>query len=722
MTKIKKIKISERRYRQLAKNVHTERYGITSLNFDNLTKISINEFLNKKVEEFIVESENTTNDNNFINEIESASSSDNLSSANIFDTDILSNPITFETNYEENSIDLILSDQSFNENQIPCLKKEDSKNNDHKFLKKWAISNKIKRKPIRQLLKWLHSKIPDIPICTYKLLGTPRNKAYGKTIGNGKYVHFGLKHIADELYDKLNLHSKAINGEVVFHCVTHIDGISFSSSSHLTGWTILVDIFELRAIIKPILLGVYSGYHQPNDFDAFLEDMCKDFCQSQHGFKIKDLTVVLKFKCCICDTPARCKCTQTMNCNAKYGCPFCAQKGSRPKNSKSTQFARKIVYPLRTNDMFRNRTSISHHQPSHHDTKGMFEKCDINVDMIMAFPIDIMHIGDLGATKKKIGIILKGGDKYGVRISKATIKSINNDYKKFASQKPLEFVRAARDMEENSKYFKATECRGIANYYGIVIFKHLPKPMYEHFLKYCLAVRLFQSKQITQWHLDTGDELLKSYVNDFRKFYGHHVSYVIHVLLHLKDFVEQYGPLYEFSAYRFENRLRFIKDDIRLKRNAVQQLFNRCAERGLIEFSETTVSGLTYPAKSNKYKYFMGYDFQNYSFKVDDINCFASVKTHNNEQEMPVKIIGFFSQNNVHYLAYESLENTKENYFTLDLNEKQLKSIDFEILVCKKPSPTTVQHCAVSCVVKKYVVFEENDSYILIPMLHNLDE
>lgn len=160
MTKIKKIKISERRYLQLAKNVHTERYGITNLNFDNLTKISINEFLNKKVEEFFIESENTTNDNNFINEIESASSSDNLSNANIFDTDVLSNPITFETNNQENSIDLILSDQSFNEYQIPCLKKEDSKNNDHKFLKKWAISNKIKRKPIRQLLKWFTEKYP----------------------------------------------------------------------------------------------------------------------------------------------------------------------------------------------------------------------------------------------------------------------------------------------------------------------------------------------------------------------------------------------------------------------------------------------------------------------------------------------------------------------------------------------------------------------------------
>lgn len=110
----------------------------------------------------------------------------------------------------------------------------------------------------------VHRKIPDIPICTYKLLGTPRNKVCGKTIGTGIYVHFGLKHIAEELYDKLNLHSKAINGKVVFHCVTHIDGISFSSSSHLTGWTILVDIFELRSIIKPILLAMQ--HHQRNQF------------------------------------------------------------------------------------------------------------------------------------------------------------------------------------------------------------------------------------------------------------------------------------------------------------------------------------------------------------------------------------------------------------------------------------------------------------------------
>lgn len=59
----------------------------------------------------------------------------------------------------------------------------------------------------------------------------------------------------------------------MFHCATHIDGISFSSSSHLTGWITLVDIIELRSTIKPILLGVYTGYHQPKDFDAFIEDM-----------------------------------------------------------------------------------------------------------------------------------------------------------------------------------------------------------------------------------------------------------------------------------------------------------------------------------------------------------------------------------------------------------------------------------------------------------------
>lgn len=250
-------------------------------------------------------------------------------------------------------------------------------------------------------------------------------------------------------------------------------------------------------------LGIYTGYRQPVNFDAFIEDMCDDFSKSQCGFKIRDLIVKFKLKYCVCDTPARCKCTHTMNCNAKFGCPFCSQKGTRPKNAKSTQFARKIVFPLRSNESFRKRDCLPHHQPTHHNTKGKFETCNFNIDMINFFPIDIMHIGDLGAMKKKIGIILKGGDKFGYKISKPTIKLINKEYLMLASRKLLEFVRAPRDLEDNSKYFKATECRGISNYYGIVILKHLEKPMYEHFLKYSLeTMETVEGDDIDQNNMD----------------------------------------------------------------------------------------------------------------------------------------------------------------------------------------------------------------------------
>lgn len=695
-----KIKVTKRRYHQIASKKNKELYGSPRIHFSE-SKIPLKDFLETNYNElFETVPQNISLHQNIVESAEDY--------------------LYYQNNEtERDNISVDQNNDIIQEREPELLvQKNDNKNNDIKWLKKWAVVNKIKRKALREMLQWLHKRDSNIPTCTYKLLKTPRKKASTKKIGNGEYLHFGLKKITVELSKIVNLHSMARDKKVILNCAIHIDGISFSSSSRLTGWTILFDIIELKTIIKPILLGIYAGYQQPEDFDDFLSDTCNDFANAQQGLQINDLLIIYKLKYCVCDTPARCKCTCTMNANALFGCPFCSQKGSRPLNSKSTQFSKKIVEPLRTDENYRSRTSLAHHQPSHHNVLCEFEKCSIQLNMIHSFPIDIMHVGDLGVTKKMLNIILKRGDSFGVRVSKETIKLINSEFLKLASKKPLEFVRAARDLEENSKYFKATECRSFSNYYGIMVMKHLPKPMYQHFLKYCLAIRLFQDKSMSEWHLDTGQLLLESFVKDFKKFYGFHLSYVVHVLLHLKEFIQLYGPLYEFAAYRFENRLRFVKDDIRLKRNAVSQLFNRCSERGLIELEDKSETGLAFPAESTNFNYYMGYNFTSYSFKVDEINCFASVMY--NEQEIPVRIVGFFKKNNEPCVAYKCLENTYKNYFTIPINGKELLATDFKILLCKENVASNIEYCAVSSITTKYLCFDEDEYLLLIPMLHNL--
>lgn len=52
----------------------------------------------------------------------------------------------------------------------------------------------------------------------------------------------------------------------------------------------------------------------------------------------------------------------------------------------------------------------------------------------------------------------------------------------------------------------------------------------------------------------------------------------VHALLHIVDCVRQFGPLYTFSAYPFENFQREVKKLIKKPTQPLQQIFKRLEE------------------------------------------------------------------------------------------------------------------------------------------------
>lgn len=56
------------------------------------------------------------------------------------------------------------------------------------------------------------------------------------------------------------------------------------------------------------------------------------------------------------------------------------------------------------------------------------------------------------------------------------------------------------------------------------------------------------------------------------------MSYNIHVCIHLAEFVSRYGPLDEFSAFKFENFLGVLKRRIKPSSNIFEQTVNRMFE------------------------------------------------------------------------------------------------------------------------------------------------
>ncbi|KYN22559.1 hypothetical protein ALC57_05085 [Trachymyrmex cornetzi] len=73
--------------------------------------------------------------------------------------------------------------------------------------------------------------------------------------------------------------------------------------------------------------------------------------------------------------------------------------------------------------------------------------------------------------------------------------------------------------------------------------------------------------------------LLMYFVENYSALYGRqHMSYNVHNLVHLCDYVKLWGTLDEFSAFKYENYMQKIKSKIKSSSRPLQQLINRCIE------------------------------------------------------------------------------------------------------------------------------------------------
>lgn len=90
-----------------------------------------------------------------------------------------------------------------------------------------------------------------------------------------------------------------------------------------------------------------------------------------------------------CDTPARSFILNIKGHTGYFGCPKCIQQGD---------YEGRVVFlernaPLRTNESFRNRI-----HEDYHNGDSILELLDL--DMVLDFPVDPMHLVDLGVCRK----------------------------------------------------------------------------------------------------------------------------------------------------------------------------------------------------------------------------------------------------------------------------------------------------------------------------------
>lgn len=585
-------------------------------------------------------------------------------------------------------------------------------------IRSYATLHKLTQRGVRDLLLMLINKgIEGLPRTYQTLFNTPTSKVVFKTVEPGQYYHIGLEKISKEL--KTIIDVNVYNRKTLNLCL-HIDGISLTQSSTLQAWTILGSLSELPNI-HPFLVGIYVGLSGPKNFDLFLEDLAQDLTTgSTQGFLMTEETkIFIKLYYIVSDAPARSKLTHTMGTAGLRGCPYCSQVGTKHMRG-ATQYKPCIVIPLRTDVSYASRMDQMHFHASHKERDtGVLENA--GVKMVSQMVPCAMHTFDLGVMKKIIRFIYekKGSNEPGsMKFNDADLAEISRKYEGLKKYHPKDFTRSPRSMVLNWNHFKAVECRYMY-YYGPYVFKDiLNRNMYQHFLKLCMGARLLADPNPDG--LELAQELLQSFVADFSKYYGEQVTYVVHTILHFKQYVEIYGPMYGFSAYDYENRLRTVKDCVRKMSDVLLQFRNRIAEKGVLQRKQAKRDGLCgFLRKSRGVDEFSTYIANSTLYIADQVNCFAMIRTHTTDLKQITKIIKFKSNENVITFEYQNV-HTIGPYFSID--NFGVDSTYFDIYVCSNVNYPQIFEESIDNLLFKMIATPIDDSHIILQkMIHSCD-
>jgi hypothetical protein len=518
----------------------------------------------------------------------------------------------------------------------------------------------------------------DIPksVTTLKALG--KSKIRIRKVFPGDYWHLGLiDSIKSMNYDFLN-HESILEIDIC------IDGAPLVKSSKLALWPIL-GAFVNRRSVAPFIIGVYVGRGSPVSSNELLEDFVNEIIANRDSsvkehteikMKYKENPLNIRIRCFTCDAPARAFISCTKYHTAFEGCPKCAQKGEKVEY---TTVYKNFVGDLRNDANFKAKL-----WPNHHSGTSILEKIDIK--MVSSFPLDPMHLLDLGLGKKilKLYAANKGKKFFS---SKANLKSAELKFIEICAFLPSEFgCRGIRTFDEIPR-FKAKEFRLFLLYVGIVFLKDfMKKEQYEFFLKLFIALRLLYMGGEKRFVVS--ELYLKHFVAEFGKmFYKKSLTYTIHCILHIVDDARRYGSLETISNYKFENFIGTMKRTVLKSTQVLQQISNN--------------------DKLKKYHVTPKF-FDKMKLSTDRKDKFVVLKNR-----AIVEITSVVKDGE----KYSGMEyKTKNNFFDDPVSSSKVLSI-YQVPVAQKLEEISFSY---DDIMFKFAAFPYQECYVMIPLIHTM--
>ncbi|XP_044222685.1 uncharacterized protein LOC122992804 [Thunnus albacares] len=309
-------------------------------------------------------------------------------------------------------------------------------------LSNWALQFSVSLVALTALLSLLRVYHPELPKDARTILKTQVNYKIQEKCG-------GLYHYSGILTALRNTLTRLIDNVAdgfTFRLQVNIDGLPLFKSKNIQLWPILGLLLSVP-MKEPVVLGLFCGGQKPNPADEFLRDFTHELQQLQEGFHFRGKKVFIKLDSVVCDTPARAFLKNTKAHNAYHGCDKCSQPG--------VYINRRMTFPindymLRTDSSFSERTDEDHHHEGPHGFS------DLDIGMVIRFPLDYIHVACLGVMRRLLNIWLRGPLKF--RFSSNLVDRISESLTQMCRYIPVEFARKPRSLRELDRW-KATELK-----------------------------------------------------------------------------------------------------------------------------------------------------------------------------------------------------------------------------------------------------------------------
>lgn len=186
-----------------------------------------------------------------------------------------------------------------------------------------------------------------------------------------------------------------------------------------------------------------------------------------------------------------------------------------------------------------------------------------------------MHAVLLGVTKSLLQLWFdpkyKQNSFYITKVKKAALNI------RLSKIKPCTFIsRRPRSVKE-IKLFKASEFRNLLLYYFPVCLNGIQRKKYiDHFNLLSSSIFILLKERIQKSELEIARRNLCKFVEDFQTFYSvEKMTMNVHLIQHLCDCVDDFGPLWSYSMFAFENHNGKMKDFVVANKDVLMQITTR---------------------------------------------------------------------------------------------------------------------------------------------------